>query len=82
MMLLNHSPHPKAGELLGNWYLSKRGQAALVGVRGINSVRSDVAPAKGNPPVSELKIWAPTNEEIIKNFSSVRAKVDGILGGR
>ncbi|MBN9004023.1 MAG: extracellular solute-binding protein [Rhizobiales bacterium] len=82
MMLLNHSPHPKAGELLGNWYLSKRGQAALVGVRGINSVRSDVAPAKGNPSVSELKIWAPTNEEIIKNFSSVRAKVDGILGGR
>jgi len=80
IMLLDKSPHPKAGELLGNWYLSKRGQGALVAVRGVNSVRDDVPPAKGNPPDSSLKLWAPANKDIVDNFSSVTTTVGSILG--
>jgi iron(III) transport system substrate-binding protein len=78
MLMLASSAHPNAAELFGNWYLSKAGQTMLVKTRGAYSVRQDVAPAKGNPPLSELKPWHPGHEfmvghhaELIKEFSEI-----------
>lgn len=82
IMLLDKSPHPKAGELLTNWYLSKRGQASLVRVRGGSSARADVASPDGVPPAEQLKLWNPGNEEILTNFSSFTQKVVPIMSGR
>lgn len=82
MLLLDKSPNPKAGELLANWYVSKRGQAALVRVRGASSARSDVAPAKGTPTAEQLKLWNPGSQEIIDNFQAFYAKADGIMSRR
>lgn len=80
LMLLAGPPHPAAAELLANWYLSKRGQASLVAVRGVYSARSDVAPAKGNPPASELKLWNPGNAEIVANYRSLISDVMPLIG--
>lgn len=59
MFLLAGSAHPHAAELFADWYLSREGQTALVKVRGAYSVRADVAPAQGNPPLAQLHPWNP-----------------------
>ncbi|MGE0749737.1 MAG: ABC transporter substrate-binding protein [Variibacter sp.] len=82
MLLLAGSPHPHAAELFGNWYLSKQGQASLVKVRGAYSARSDVAPAPGNPSLSEVKPWNPGHDFIIKNHDKVMQEVSEIFGRR
>lgn len=59
MMLLANAPHPAAGELFANWYMSREGQAALVKQRGAYSLRTDVPAAKENPPLSSIHVWTP-----------------------
>jgi iron(III) transport system substrate-binding protein len=71
MLLLKGAPHPNAGELLGNWYLSKKGQSSLVRVRGAYSVRADVASAPGNPKLSDVKPWNPGHSEIVRRYESL-----------
>jgi ABC-type Fe3+ transport system substrate-binding protein len=82
MLLLANSPNQKAGELLANWYVSKRGQAALVRVRGASSARADVPPVKGTPSADKLKLWNPGSQEIIDNFQAFYGKVDSIMTRR
>lgn len=71
MMLLKGAAHPAAGELLANYYLSKVGQGRLVEIRGAYSARADVAPAKGNKPIAELKLWNPGYEKIKQTHAAV-----------
>jgi hypothetical protein len=68
--------------LLANWYVSKRGQAALVRVRGASSARADVPSAKGTPSADKLKLWNPGSQVIIDNFQEFYAKVDGLMARR
>ena len=82
MMLLADAPHPHAAELFGNWYLSRLGQSRLVAARGAYSVRDDVAPAKGNPPLAGLKPWNPGHAAIVQNHAAVIEKVTGLFGRR
>jgi len=80
MLLLAKAPHPHASELFANWYLSKSGQAQLVKVRGAYSLRRDVPPAKGNPPLADLRVWNPGHEAILRDHDALVAEVTGIFG--
>ncbi len=82
MLLIATAPHPHAGELFANWYLSKLGQSQLVAVRGAYSRRDDVPPAKGNPPLAQLKPWNPGREEILKDHDALISTVSALLGQR
>ncbi|HSU06641.1 MAG TPA: extracellular solute-binding protein [Acetobacteraceae bacterium] len=81
MMLLADSPHPHAGELFANWYLSREGQAMLVKTRGAYSVRSDVAPAPGNPPLAQVHPWNPGRAAIQKEHDALIGEFSSIFGG-
>lgn len=76
------APHPNAGELFGNWYLSKQGQASIVAVRGLYSVRDDVAPAKDNPPLASLHAWRLPLEKMMADNDALIDEVTGLFGGR
>jgi iron(III) transport system substrate-binding protein len=82
MMLTANAPHPHAGELFADWYLSKQAQTQLVTVRGAYSVRDDVAPAQGNPPLSSAKPWNPGDAAILKEHDALIKDVSTLLGGR
>lgn len=81
MVLLANSPHPHAAELFANWYLSKEGQTTLVSQRGAYSVRADVAPAAGNPPLAQLHPWSP-GHVTAQAHDALVAEVSAILGSR
>jgi len=82
MMLLANAPHPHAGELFANWYLSKVAQRQLVATRGAYSVREDVPPAAGNPPLAAAKPWNPGYDQILREHDALIDEVTAILGGR
>ena len=81
MVLLANSPHPHAAELFANWYLSKEGQTTLVKQRGAYSVRADVVPAAGNPPLAQLHPWSP-GHVTAQAHDALVAEVSQILGSR
>jgi iron(III) transport system substrate-binding protein len=81
MILLANSPHPHAAELFANWYLSKEGQSALVKQRGAYSVRVDVAPADGNPPLAQVHPWNPGRVSL-QQHDALIAEVSQIFGSR
>lgn len=80
--LIAGAPHPHAGELFANWYLSRQGQASVVAVRGLYSARNDVAPAKDNPPFDQLHAWRLPLETMMARNDALVAEVTGIFGGR
>jgi iron(III) transport system substrate-binding protein len=82
MMLLANSPHPNAGELFANWYLTKVAQSMLVKTRGAYSVRKDVPPAKGNPPLDQLSPWNPGHDVMVKQHKAMIDEFFEIFGNR
>jgi iron(III) transport system substrate-binding protein len=56
--VLSRAPHPHAGILFMNWALSEEGQEAIVQISGAYSLRDDVMPPEGRPPLAELSILA------------------------
>lgn len=58
--IMRAAPHPNAARLFVNLALSRRGQQALRDLLGAYSVRPDVAPPPGRPPLSELSVLTPT----------------------
>ncbi|MEO8716183.1 MAG: extracellular solute-binding protein [Acetobacteraceae bacterium] len=81
MVLLAGSAHPHAAELFADWYLSREGQTALVKARGAYSVRADVAPAPGNPPLADLHPWNPGSAAIERDHDALIAEYFHIFGG-
>ena len=81
MFLLAGAPHPHAAELFADWYLSREGQTALVKVRGAYSVRADVAPAPGNPPLAQLHPWNPGSAAIEQDHDKLIKEYFQIFGG-
>jgi iron(III) transport system substrate-binding protein len=82
MMLLANSPHPHAGELFANWYLTKVAQANLVKTRGAYSVRKDVPSAKDNPPLSQIKVWNPGHDFMVQHHKELIDEFFQIFGNR
>lgn len=58
LAVLSRAPHPHAGMLFVDYALSTAGQQAIVDVSSCYSLRADVAPPPGRPPLSELSILA------------------------
>lgn len=58
------APHPNAAKLFENWYLANVGQSRLSGIRGTYSLREDVLPPPGIPPLNEVKLYYPDNEKL------------------
>lgn len=79
MYITANSPHPAAGELFGNWYLSREGQSSLVAVRGGYSNRADVAAPEGKPELSSLKVYSMIGIDE-DSVESSRAAVAAELG--
>ena len=82
MFQIAGAPHPHAGELFANWYLSRQGQASNVAVRGLYSVRKDVASAKDNPPFDQLHAWRLPLETMMAQNDALVKEVTGMFGGR
>jgi iron(III) transport system substrate-binding protein len=82
MMLMTGSPHPAAGELFANWYLSKQGQSSAVKQRGTYSWRKDVAPPEGAPADLNAKFWYPGVDFILKNHDALIDELRQLTGGK
>ncbi|HUN45191.1 MAG TPA: extracellular solute-binding protein [Stellaceae bacterium] len=82
MLLMASAPHPHAAELFANWYLTKVAQSELVRVRGAYSVRADVGPAKGNPPLASVHPWNPGHDAILREHDALVTEVTGVFGNR
>lgn len=80
MMLMANSPHPHAGELFANWYLSKQGQTSAVKQRGAYSWRADVPPPEGAPADLQSHFWYPGIAFIMKNHDSLISEVKQLTG--
>lgn len=79
------SPHPNAGRLFQNWYLSKHGQNVQASVTGPGRpVRDDaISPSFGGvpvPPASELNIWWSNLSSRIDTASETVARWNEITG--
>lgn len=71
LALVKGAPHPEAAKRFVEWALSKPVQEALVAEMGRRSVRGDVAPPTGLPPLAELEAqpydfrWAAEHKEAL-----------------
>lgn len=63
--LLKDAPHPNAAKLFIDWVLSKEGQELMVKEVGDYSVRPDVSPVDGLPPLSQVKVLTPSSIEAL-----------------
>jgi iron(III) transport system substrate-binding protein len=57
--VVDRAPHPNAGRLFIDWYLSRVGQQSSVEHWFFHSPREDVAPPAGALPLSQLKLLWP-----------------------
>lgn len=80
IFLVAHAPHPHAGELFANWFLSKQGQSSVVAVRGLYSVRKDVPSAKGEPPFDQLHAWRLPLKTMMAQNAALVEEVTGMFG--
>ncbi len=56
LAVLSRAPHPHAAILFVDYALSRAGQQAIVEISSCFSLRADVSPPPGRPPLSELNI--------------------------
>lgn len=75
----NGSPHPNAGQLLLNWWLSDFGQLQFV-QGGKYSPRSDMEPPEGSPPLSEIKQFPIDYQEYEENREEIIDRMMSIFG--
>jgi iron(III) transport system substrate-binding protein len=80
MMLIAHSPHPKAAELFANWYVSKQGQEQVVKTRGAYSARADIGPAEGKPALSKVKVVAIPTDKVLADHDKFLSTYASIFG--
>ncbi len=74
--ILKRAPHPNAGKLFVDFALSEEGQQAIRDLLGTYSVRPDVQPPAGRPPLSELKLIRPSDgwDEFATKQAQLRAE--------
>jgi iron(III) transport system substrate-binding protein len=52
-------PHPQAGRLFLDWFLSQPGQSVMAKAFGLHSVRADVDPPPGGIALADMKLLLP-----------------------
>lgn len=75
------APHPNAAMLFYDWWIGVEGQSLLT-AGGKYSSRSDVAPPKGAPKLSDLKLWVVNLESYQAQRQSVLTQLAAIFGGQ
>jgi ABC-type Fe3+ transport system substrate-binding protein len=78
----NNAPHPNAGKVFVNWYLSKEFQQHYATVVKVNSRRADVKPADSRHVLDPSKAYFNTSEENVRLVKDLQARVKtwGVLG--
>ena len=75
------APHPNAARLLMRWLMSPEGQELLVDNVNQYSARRDVTKTPlGQPPLSQLKINAFSNERIVNEGHALAVEFDKAVG--
>ncbi len=76
-------PHPNAGKLFMDWFLSPVGQKALADALALHSPREDVPPPPGGVPLSKMKLLIPADWDAFeKDRPSFAKEWDRIVGAR
>jgi len=76
-------PHPNAGKLFMDWFLSPVGQKALADALALHSPREDVPPPPGAVPLSKMKLLIPADWDAFeKDRPSFAKEWDRIVGAR
>jgi len=76
-------PHPNAGQLFMDWFLSPVGQKALAEALALHSPREDVPPPPGAVPLSKMKLLIPADWDAFeKDRPSFAKEWDRIVGAR
>jgi iron(III) transport system substrate-binding protein len=76
-------PHPNAGKLFMDWFLSPVGQQALADALALHSPRDDVPPPQGAVPLSKMKLLIPADWDAFeKDRPSFAKEWDRIVGAR
>jgi len=79
--LAANAPHPNAARLLMRWLMSPEGQELLVDNVNQYSARRDVTKTPlGQPPLSQLKINAFSNERIVNEGHALAVEFDKAVG--
>ena len=76
-------PHPNAGELFMDWFLSPVGQQALAEALLLHSPREDVPPPAGGMPLKDMELLIPADWSAFEKDRAEFAKEwDRIVGAR
>ncbi len=59
--VVNNAPHPEAGKLFLDWFLSPLGQKATEDALFMHSAREDVPPPPGGVPITKIKLLIPSD---------------------
>jgi iron(III) transport system substrate-binding protein len=78
--LIEASSRPNAAMLFYDWWMGGEGQALLV-EGGKYSSRTDLAPPKGSPPLSELNLLLLDYGEYQENRTDILERMADIFGG-
>jgi len=78
--LIEGSSRPNAAMLFYDWWMGDEGQALLV-EGGKYSSRTDLAPPKGSPPLSELNLLLLDYGEYQENRTDILERMADIFGG-
>ncbi|MBN8892666.1 MAG: hypothetical protein ABS99_00635 [Acetobacteraceae bacterium SCN 69-10] len=74
------APHPQAGALFYDWWMGEAGQKLLAD-GGKYSSRSDIAPPKDSPALSQLKLIVPDNQKLFTQRADILDRLTTIFGG-
>jgi iron(III) transport system substrate-binding protein len=81
--IVAEGPHPNAGKLFMDWFLSPVGQKALAEALTLHSPREDVPPPAGAVPLSQMKLLIPADWDAFeKDRPSFAKEWDRIVGAR
>jgi iron(III) transport system substrate-binding protein len=81
--IIADGPHPNAGNLFMDWFLSPVGQKANGDALFLNSAREDVPPPAGGVSVKELKLLFPEDwQDYLKSRTEFAREWDRIVGLR
>lgn len=74
--------NPAASRMFVDWVLSRDGQEFLAKKMGITSVRADIKPPKGMPPLQQLRVIPSDARKVYRNKADVKRIFKDIFSGK